>query len=282
MAIKKYKPITPGRRFMTVIDYSQYVTKEEPEKSLTKPKKQKAGRNNQGKITVRHRGGGNKRKYRIVDFYRRDKDGIPGVVKAIEYDPNRTAFIALVVYKDGEKRYILAPEGIKVGDEIMSGPNASIKPGNALPMKNIPEGIPIHNLEIIPGKGGQLVRAAGTQAVILSKDENWVYVQLPSGEIRKFNPNCYATIGQVSNVDHENVVLGKAGRSRWMGIKPTVRGTAMNPVDHPHGGGEGRTKGKIPKTPWGKLAKGVKTRSPRKPSSAFIVKRSRIGYGSKE
>jgi len=282
MPIKKYKPITPGRRFMTVIDYSQYVTKEEPEKSLTKPKKQKAGRNNQGKITVRHRGGGNKRKYRIVDFYRRDKDGISGVVKAIEYDPNRTAFIALVVYKDGEKRYILAPEGIKLGDEIISGPNAPIKPGNALPMKNIPEGIPIHNLEIIPGKGGQLVRAAGTQAVILSKDENWVYVQLPSGEIRKFNPNCYATIGQVSNVDHENVVLGKAGRSRWMGRRPTVRGTAMNPVDHPHGGGEGRTKGKIPKTPWGKLAKGVKTRSPRKPSSAFIVKRRRIGYGSKE
>ncbi|MFZ8833105.1 MAG: 50S ribosomal protein L2, partial [Candidatus Caldipriscus sp.] len=239
MPIKKYKPITPGRRFMTVIDYSQYVTKEEPEKSLTKPKKQKAGRNNQGKITVRHRGGGNKRKYRIVDFYRRDKDGISGVVKAIEYDPNRTAFIALVVYKDGEKRYILAPEGIKLGDEIISGPNAPIKPGNALPMKNIPEGIPIHNLEIIPGKGGQLVRAAGTQAVILSKDENWVYVQLPSGEIRKFNPNCYATIGQVSNVDHENVVLGKAGRSRWMGRRPTVRGTAMNPVDHPHGGGEG-------------------------------------------
>jgi large subunit ribosomal protein L2 len=282
MPIKKYKPITPGRRFMTVIDYSQYVTKEEPEKSLTKPKKQKAGRNNQGKITVRHRGGGNKRKYRIVDFYRSDKDGIPGVVKAIEYDPNRTAFIALVVYKDGEKRYILAPEGIKVGDEIISGPNAPIKLGNALPMKNIPEGIPIHNLEIIPGKGGQLVRAAGTQAVILSKDENWVYVQLPSGEIRKFNPDCYATIGQVSNVDHENVVLGKAGRSRWMGIRPTVRGTAMNPVDHPHGGGEGRTKGKIPKTPWGKLAKGVKTRSPRKTSSAFIVKRRRIGYGSKE
>jgi len=282
MPIKKYKPITPGRRFMTVIDYSQYVTKDEPEKSLTKPKKQKAGRNNQGKITVRHRGGGNKRKYRIVDFYRRDKDGISGVVKAIEYDPNRTAFIALVVYKDGEKRYILAPEGIKLGDEIISGPNAPIKPGNALPMKNIPEGIPIHNLEIIPGKGGQLVRAAGTQAVILSKDENWVYVQLPSGEIRKFNPNCYATIGQVSNVDHENVVLGKAGRSRWMGRRPTVRGTAMNPVDHPHGGGEGRTKGKIPKTPWGKLAKGVKTRSPRKPSSAFIVKRRRIGYGSKE
>jgi large subunit ribosomal protein L2 len=282
MPIKKYKPITPGRRFMTVIDYSQYVTKEKPEKSLTKPKKQKAGRNNQGKITVRHRGGGNKRKYRIVDFYRRGKDGIPGVVKAIEYDPNRTAFIALVVYKDGEKRYIIAPEGIKVGEEIISGTNAPIKPGNSLPMKNIPEGIPIHNLEIIPGKGGQLVRAAGTQAVILSKDENWVYVQLPSGEIRKFNPNSYATIGQVSNVDHENVVLGKAGRSRWMGIRPTVRGTAMNPVDHPHGGGEGRTKGKIPKTPWGKLAKGVKTRSPRKPSSAFIVKRRRIGYGSKE
>lgn len=282
MPVKKFRPTTPGRRFMTVIDYSQYVTKDEPEKSLTKPKKQKAGRNNQGKITVRHRGGGNKRKYRVIDFYRRDKDGIPGIVKYIEYDPNRTAFIALVAYKDGEKRYILAPEGIKVGDEIVSGPNTPIKPGNALPMKNIPEGIPIHNLEILPGKGGQLVRAAGTQAIILSKDENWVYVQLPSGEIRKFNPECYATIGQVSNVDHENVVLGKAGRTRWMGRRPTVRGTAMNPVDHPHGGGEGRTKGKIPKTPWGKLAKGVKTRNPRKPSSAFIVKRRRIGYGSKE
>jgi len=282
MPIKKYKPITPGRRFMTVIDYSQYITREEPEKSLTKPKKQKAGRNNQGKITVRHRGGGNKRKYRIIDFYRRDKIGIPGVVKSIEYDPNRTAFIALVVYKDGEKRYIIAPEGLKVGDEIMAGPDAPIKLGNALPMSKIPEGTPIHNLEIVPGKGGQLVRAAGTQATILSKDEKWVYVQLPSGEIRKFHPDCYATIGQVSNVDHENVVLGKAGRSRWLGWRPTVRGTAMNPVDHPHGGGEGRTKGKIPKTPWGKLAKGVKTRNPRKPSSAFIVKRRRIGYGSKE
>ena len=187
-----------------------------------------------------------------------------------------------MAYRDGEKRYIIAPEGIKVGDEIVAGPDAPIKLGNALPMSKIPEGTPVHNIEIVPGKGGQLVRAAGTQAMILSKDENWIYVQLPSGEIRKFHHDCYATIGQVSNVDHENVILGKAGRKRWLGWRPSVRGTAMNPVDHPHGGGEGRTKGKIPKTPWGKIAKGKKTRNPRKPSSAFIVKRRRIGYGSKE
>ncbi len=282
MPLKKYKPTTPSRRFMSVVDYQSYITREEPEKSLTKPKKQKAGRNNQGRITLRHRGGGNKRKYRIIDFYRRDKDGVPGVVRSIEYDPNRTAFIALVVYRDGEKRYIIAPEGIKVGDEILSGPDAPIKPGNALPLSKIPEGVPIHNIEIVPGKGGQIVRAAGTQAVMLSKDENWIYVRLPSGEIRKFHHECYATVGQVSNVDHENVVMGKAGRRRWLGFRPSVRGVAMNPVDHPHGGGEGRTKGKIPKTPWGKIAKGVKTRNPRKPSSAFVVKRRRIGYGSKE
>lgn len=282
MPVKKYKPYTPGRRWMSVIDYSAYVTKEEPEKSLTKPKKQKAGRNNQGKITVRHRGGGNKRKYRIIDFVRHDKVGVPGVVKSIEYDPNRTAFIALVAYRDGEKRYILAPEGLKVGDEVIAGPDAPIKIGNALPLEKIPEGTPIHNLEIIPGKGGQLVRAAGTYATILSKDENWIYVQLPSKEIRKFHHNCYATVGQVSNVDHENVTLGKAGRNRWLGRRPAVRGVAMNPVDHPHGGGEGRTKGKIPKTPWGKIARGVKTRRKRKPSDTFIVKRRRIGYGSKE
>ncbi len=282
MPIKKYKPYTPGRRWMSVVDYSVYITKEEPEKSLTKPKKQKAGRNNQGRITVRHRGGGNKRKYRIIDFVRHDKVGVPGVVKSIEYDPNRTAFIALIAYRDGEKRYIIAPEGLKVGDEVVAGPDAPIKVGNALPLEKIPEGTPIHNLEMIPGKGGQLVRAAGTYATIMSKDENWIYVQLPSKEIRKFHHSCYATVGQVSNVDHENVTIGKAGRNRWLGRRPAVRGVAMNPVDHPHGGGEGRTKGKIPKTPWGKIARGVKTRKKRKPSDTFIVKRRRIGYGSKE
>jgi len=281
MAIKKSKPYTPSRRFMTVIDYSKYITKEEPEKKLTIRLKKTAGRNNLGRITARHRGGGNKILYRIVDF-KRDKFDVFGTIESIEYDPYRTAFISLVKYDDGEKSYIIAPEGIKVGDRIISYSlekldSGSIEPeikiGNSLPLKYIPEGIPIHNIELFPGRGGQLVRSAGTQALILSKEGNYAFVQLPSGEVRKINLKCRATIGQVSNVDWENVVIGKAGRSRWMGIRPHVRGMAMNPVDHPQGGGEGRGKGRIPRGPTGVLSKGGKTRNPRKTSSKFIVKR---------
>ncbi len=281
MPLKKYKPYTPSRRFMTVIDYSQYITKEEPEKSLTIRLKSSAGRNNLGRITVRFRGGGNKKLYRIIDF-KRDKFDIWGTIESIEYDPYRSAFISLVRYEDGEKRYIIAPEGIKVGDRIISYSIDSldngkfepeIKNGISLPLKYIPEGIPIHNIELIPGRGGQFVRSAGTQALILSKEGNYAFVQLPSGEIRKINLKCRATIGQVSNVDWENVVIGKAGRSRWMGIRPHVRGMAMNPVDHPQGGGEGRGKGRIPRGPSGVLSKGGKTRDPKKPSNKFIVKR---------
>lgn len=278
MAIKKYKPYTPSRRFMTTIDYS-VLTKKEPEKSLLEPLKKTAGRNNFGRITVRHRGGGHKRLYRIIDF-KRNKFGIPAKVVSIEYDPNRTAFIALLQYVDGEKRYIIAPHGLKVGDTVMSydlnAEKPEIKIGNAMPLKFIPEGMPIHNIELVPGKGGQLVRAAGSQAIILSKEGNYAHVQLPSGEIRMINLKCMATLGQVSNLDHDNVVLGKAGRTRWLGIRPTVRGVAMNPVDHPLGGGEGRSKGgRPPASPWGLIAKGKKTRKKRKPSSRFILKRRR-------
>jgi len=270
MGIKSFKPYTPSRRFMTVSDFSD-ITKTEPEKSLIVPKKKTGGRNNFGRITARHRGGGHKRFYRIIDF-KRDKHGIPAKVAAIEYDPNRSARIALLHYADGEKRYIIAPQGLKVGDTVISGEDAPLKVGNALPLAKIPEGIPIHNIELVPGKGGQLVRAAGTSAVILAKEGKYAHVQLPSGEIRLINLKCYATIGEVSNPEHKYIVLGKAGRSRWLGWRPHVRGMAMNPVDHPHGGGEGRNKGKIPKTPWGKITKGKKTRNPRKPSSKFIVR----------
>jgi len=281
MPLKKYKPYTPSRRFMTVIDYSQYITKEEPEKSLTIRLKSTGGRNNLGRITARFRGGGNKKLYRIIDF-KRDKFDIWGTIESIEYDPYRTAFISLVKYDDGEKRYIIAPEGIKVGDRVISYSlekldsgqiEPEIKLGNALPLKYIPEGVPIHNIELFPNRGAQLVRSAGTQALILSKEGNYAFVQLPSGEVRKINIKCRAVIGQVSNVDWENVVIGKAGRSRWMGIRPHVRGMAMNPVDHPQGGGEGRGKGRIPRGPSGVLSKGGKTRHPRKPSNKFIVKR---------
>jgi len=271
MGIKKYKPVTPSRRFMTGFTFEE-ITKAEPEKSLTEPLKKTGGRNNYGRITVRFRGGGHKRLYRIIDF-RREKFGVPARVLSIEYDPNRTARIALVVYKDGEKRYIIAPDGLKVGDEIVSGPGSPLKVGNALPLAEIPEGMEIHNIELVPGKGGQLVRAAGTAAIILAKEGNYAHVQLPSGEVRLIHIKCLATIGRVSNIDNENIIIGKAGRTRWLGRKPHVRGTAMNPVDHPHGGGEGRTKGKIPRTPWGKITKGKKTRNPRKPSSKFIIKR---------
>jgi len=271
MGIKKYKPYTPSRRFMTTLDFSE-LTKKEPEKSLLVPLKKTGGRNNQGRITVRFRGGGHKRLYRIIDF-KRDKDGVPAKVLSIEYDPNRTAWIALLQYKDGEKRYIIAPDGLKVGDEVISGPQVPLKPGNALPLSDIPEGIEIHNIELIPGGGGKLVRSAGSAAIILSKEGNYAHVQLPSGEIRLINLKCKATIGRVSNPDNELVIIGKAGRKRWMGKRPHVRGTAMNPCDHPHGGGEGRTKGKIPKSPWGWYTKGKKTRKKGKPSERFIIKR---------
>jgi len=271
MGVKKFKPYTPSRRFMTVSDFSE-ITKKEPEKSLVVPLKKTAGRNNYGRITVRHRGGGHKRLYRIIDF-KRNKFGVPAKVASIEYDPNRSARIALLHYFDGEKRYIIAPDGIKVGDIVQSGPGSEIKVGNALPLREIPEGIEIHNIELIPGKGGQLVRSAGTSAVILAKEGKYAHVQLPSGEVRLIHLNCMATIGKVSNVDHENVVLGKAGRTRWLGRRPRVRGIVMNPVDHPLGGGEGRSKsGRHPCSPWG-LVDGKKTRKKRKPSSRFIVRR---------
>ncbi len=273
MAIKKYKPTTPTRRYMTTVDYSG-LSKTKPPRTLRKRIPNNAGRNSAGRITAWQRGGGHKRIYRIVDF-KRDKHGIPAKVKTLEYDPNRTGFIALLAYADGERRYIIAPDGIQVGDTVVSGPGSPIKTGNCMPLSEIPEGFPIHNIELIPGRGGSLVRSAGSQAVILSKEEGNVFVQLPSGEVRRFDGRCYATIGAVSNPDHEKVVLGKAGRVRHMGRRPNVRGMAMNPVDHPQGGGEGRNKGKVPKTPWGAVAKGAKTRRKGKASDKFIVRRRR-------
>ncbi len=272
MGLKIYKPTSPGRRGMTTLDTSG-LSKKEPERSLLVPLKKKAGRNNQGRITVRHRGGGAKRMYRLIDF-KRDKQGIPGKVAAIEYDPNRSAHIALIHYVDGEKRYILAPQGLEVGDVVMAGEGAEIKPGNALPLKSIPVGTLVHNLELQPGRGGQLVRSAGSSAQVVAREERYVLVRLPSGEIRRILGECLATIGQVSNPDHNNVDLGKAGRKRWLGIRPTVRGSAMTPRDHPHGGGEGRAPIGLPypKTPWGKPARGVKTRR-KKPFDWLIVQR---------
>lgn len=272
MAIKSYKPTTPSRRHMTVNAFVE-ITTDKPEKSLLVAKNRTAGRNAQGKITVRHRGGGAKRKYRIIDF-KRNKDNIPARVATIEYDPNRSAFIALVVYADGEKRYILAPVGIKVGDVLVSGPNADIKPGNALPLQNIPVGTFIHNIELAAGKGGQMVRSAGTSAQLMAKEGNYATLRLPSGEMRYVRIECRATIGTVSNQTHEIIKIGKAGRKRHMGIRPTVRGSVMNPVDHPHGGGEGRTPiGRpAPVTPWGKPALGYKTRKTKKYSDRLIIK----------
>ncbi|WDV45421.1 50S ribosomal protein L2 [Clostridiaceae bacterium M8S5] len=272
MGIKKFKPTSPAIRHMTVSTFEE-ITKTEPEKSLLTTLKKHAGRNARGKITVRHKGGGAKRKYRIIDF-KRNKDDIPGKVAAIEYDPNRSANIALINYADGEKRYILAPNGLKVGTVIMSGPNADIKVGNALPLKNIPVGIMIHNIEMKAGKGGQLVRSAGNQAQLMAKEGDYAQVRLPSGEVRLVRIECRATIGQVGNTDHENITIGKAGRKRHMGIRPTVRGSVMNPNDHPHGGGEGRSPiGRpSPVTPWGKPALGYKTRKKNKKSNKFIVK----------
>lgn len=272
MAIKTYKPVTNGRRGMTVSDFSE-ITTDKPEKSLLQPLPKRAGRNSQGRITVRHRGGGHKRLYRVIDF-KRDKDGIPGRVATIEYDPNRSANIALIHYHDGEKRYIIAPKGLKVGMDIMSGPDADIKVGNALPLENIPVGTVIHNIELKPGKGGQLVRAAGTSAQVLGKEGKYVLVRLASGEVRMILGKCRATVGEVGNEQHELINIGKAGRSRWLGRRPAVRGSAMNPNDHPHGGGEGKAPigRKSPVTPWGKPTLGYKTRKKNKKSDKFIVR----------
>lgn len=273
MAIKKYKPTTPGRRGMTGLTFDE-VTKSKPEKSLTVSFNKSGGRNNTGRITTRHIGGGHKQLYRIIDF-KRNKDGIKGVVKAIEYDPNRNCNICLISYTDGEKRYILAPKGLEVGMSIISGEKADIKVGNALEMRNMPEGTTVHNIELKPGKGGQIARAAGASAQILAIEEKYVTLRLTSGEMRKVLGNCRATVGQVGNEDYSLINLGKAGRTRWMGVKPTVRGSAMNPCDHPHGGGEGKCPigRKSPMTPWGKKAMGVKTRKTKKASNDLIVRR---------
>ena len=273
MAIKTYKPTTASRRNMTVTNYTQ-LSKVDPEKSLLEPLKKNSGRNSYGRITVRHRGGGNRRKYRVIDF-KRDKDGINANVLTIEYDPNRSAFIALVQYEDGEKRYILAPHDLKVGDVVRSGADADIKPGNALPLLNIPVGTFIHNIELCPGRGAQLVRSAGNMAQLMGKENDYALIRLPSGEMRKVPIGAKASIGQVSNIDHENVHYGKAGRVRHMGIRPTVRGSVMNPCDHPHGGGEGKSPvGRPgPVTPWGKPALGYKTRKTHNRTDKYIVKR---------
>jgi large subunit ribosomal protein L2 len=273
MGIKTYNPYTPSRRHMTGSDFSE-ITATKPEKSLVVSLKKNSGRNNQGKITVRHRGGGNRRKYRLIDF-KRYKDDIPATVKTIEYDPNRTANIALICYADGEKAYILAPEGLKVGMKVMSGVNAEIRPGNCLPLANIPVGTMIHNIEMHPGKGGQLVRSAGVGAQLMAKENGYATVRLPSGEMRMIADNCRASIGNIGNGDHNLVTIGKAGRVRHMGFRPTVRGSVMNPNDHPHGGGEGKAPvGRPgPSTPWGKPAMGLKTRKKNKKSDKFIVRR---------
>ncbi len=273
MAVKKYKPTTPGRRHATVSDFS-VLTKKRPEKSLTRPLKRDAGRNVNGRITRRHSGGGHKRLYRIIDF-KRLKDGIPAKVEAIEYDPNRNARIALVSYKDGKKSYIIAPLKLKAGDTVISGEKADIKVGNVLPLKNIPTGTIIHNIELKEGKGAELVRSAGGYAQLLAKEGKYANIKLPSGEVRLVGLNCRACIGQIGNTTHEIIQLGKAGRKRWLGIRPTVRGTAMNPVDHPHGGGEGKNKssGRNPVTPWGKPTLGYRTRKKKSKTDKYIIRR---------
>lgn len=272
MPLKTHKPTTPSRRHMILSDFGE-ITKSCPERSLTKSKKSMAGRNSAGRISVRHRGGGHKRRYRIIDF-KRDKFGIPAKVASIEYDPNRSCRLALLNYADGEKRYIIAPSGLKVNSTIMSGPDSEAVIGNALPLSKIPVGMAIHNIELVSGRGGQLVRSAGTSAVLMSKTDEYANVKMPSSEIRLIKVNCMATIGRVGNVDHNNIVMGKAGRKRWLGIRPTVRGVAMNPVDHPMGGGEGRTSGGgHPQSPWGLLSKGKRTRNKHKQSNEFIIER---------
>jgi large subunit ribosomal protein L2 len=272
MALKVYKPTSPGRRGMSGATFEE-ITKGKPEKSLLRPLKKKGGRNNQGRITVRHRGGGARRRFRIIDF-KRDKIGVPGRVAAIEYDPNRSARIALIYYADGDKRYILAPSGLKVGDMLKSGEDAELKPGNTMTLKQMPSGTQIYNIELVPGRGGQLVRSAGTAAQLMDKEGGYALIRLPSGEVRRIRSNCMATIGQASNLDHQNIKLGKAGRRRWLGLRPVVRGSAMSPRDHPHGGGEGRSPIGMPgpKTPWGKPALGYRTRRP-KASDKMIIKR---------
>lgn len=275
MAIRKYKPTSPGRRSMSVSTFEE-ITKKRPEKSLIEPLKKHAGRNVKGRITVRHRGGGEKRYYRIIDF-KRNKNGIPAKVNAIEYDPNRSARIALLFYVDGEKRYILAPLGLKVGDEVISGPDSPIRVGNAMPLRNIPTGTQIHNIELRAGNGGQLVRSAGTAAQLMAKSGDYAQVRMPSGEVRRVHLDCMATLGQVGNVDHENIEIGKAGRSRHMGRRPTVRGSVMNPVDHPHGGGEGKAPiGGQPKTKWGKPAF-QRTRNNKRTDSMIVRRRPKKG-----
>jgi len=274
MGIRTYKPVTPGMRAWQSLDNSDLTKGVKPEKSLTQGRKERAGRDSNGRISVRHKGGGHKRLYRTIDF-KRDKIGVPGKVASIEYDPNRSANIALIKYRDGEKRYIIAPKGLLLKSQIIAGPDAPIEPGNALPLENIPLGFTVHNVELTLGKGGQIVRSAGTGALVAAKEGDYVTLKLPSGEMRMVFRKCYATIGVVGNEDHMNVQLGKAGRKRWLGIRPTVRGMAMNPVDHPHGGGEGRSKGIHPVTPWGQPTKGYKTRKKHKPSSRFIVSRGK-------
>ena len=273
MAIKRYKPTSSARRFMTVSAFDE-ITAKKPEKSLLEDQRKSGGRNSQGKITVRHIGGGNRRKYRIIDF-KRAKDGVPATVKSIEYDPNRSANIALLYYADGAKTYILAPVGLKVGDKVLSGPNADIKAGNALALKDIPVGTMVHNIEMQPGKGGQIARAAGMSAQIMARDEKYVTIKMPSGEMRYILATCKATVGQVGNLEHEIIRIGKAGKTRYMGIRPTVRGVVMNPCDHPHGGGEGKSPVGMPGpvTPWGKPALGYKTRKHKKASNKLIITR---------
>lgn len=275
MAIKKHKPTSNGQRNMSSSDFSE-ITTDQPEKTLLEPLNRKSGRNNQGRMTVRHKGGGHKRQYRVIDF-KRNKDGVPGRVATIEYDPNRSANIALIHYKDGEKRYILAPKGLQVGQEVVSGPDADIKVGNALPLQNIPVGTIIHNIELKPGRGGQLARAAGAEAQVLGREGKYVLVRLSSGETRLILGTCRATVGQVGNLEHELITIGKAGRSRWLGKRPTVRGSAMNPSDHPHGGGEGRAPiGRVsPVSPWGMPTIGYKTRKKNKDSNKYIVRSRR-------
>jgi len=275
MGIRKYKPTSPGRRGATVSDFADLTPGAVPEKSLLRPLKKTGGRNNQGKITARHRGGGHKRQYRVIDF-RRFKDGVPAVVNSIQYDPNRSARIALLHYADGEKRYILAPDGLEVGAKLLNGPDAPPEIGNCMPLINMPLGTAIHNVEMLPGRGGVLCRSAGTSATLVARESDWAQINLPSGEIRRIPSRCRATIGKVGNADHMSIRLGKAGRKRWLGRRPHVRGTAMNPIDHPHGGGEGRTKGgRHPVSPTGVPAKGGGTRQRRKPSNASIVRRRR-------
>lgn len=274
MPIKRFRPTTPTQRYKTVNTFSE-VTSAKPEKSLTEPLTSSGGRNSDGRMTMRRRGGGHKRRYRVIDF-RRDKPGVPGRVATIEYDPNRSAFIALIVYRDGEKRYILAPQGLGVGDTVEAGPGAPIAVGNTLPLSRIPVGTTVHNVELNPGQGGRMARSAGSEVLIMSRDEQGTRAQLrlPSGEVREVLLTCQATIGQVGNADHGNIVLGKAGRARWLGRRPKVRGVAMNPVDHPHGGGEGKTSGgRHPVTPWGQPTKGYKTRKRKKASNAWILRR---------